>query len=316
MTSKRTQDPETALVPTDPAEGVSRPGLRRRTFLKVLGAAGVGATQASRATAQESASDEDPVGILIDTTYCAGCRTCEFTCAEAHGLPGPDPDFSVFEQERTTSETQWTLVNEYETDAGMVYAKRQCMHCLQPACASACLTKAMLKTEEGPVVWRGSKCMGCRFWMVSCPFDVPKFEYHSANPKIQKCNMCVERREQGLVPACVENCPAEALLFGKRSELIDEAYRRIYESPDQYVHEIYGEHDAGGTTVLYLSSVPFEQIGLKSNLGTDPYPELTKEFLYGVPVVLTLVPAFLLAVSNATKRNNEDEGDGASHGSL
>jgi Fe-S-cluster-containing dehydrogenase component len=160
----------------------------------------------------------------------------------------------------------------------------------------------MLKTEEGPVIWREDRCMGCRFCMLSCPFDIPKFEYHSAVPKIQKCTMCWERLQEGQQPACVENCPAEALLFGKRKDLLEIARKRIYEAPNDYVHHIYGEHEAGGTGVLYLSSVPFDQIGFRTDLESTPYPELTKDFLYGVPVVLLLWPSFLLALSNATKK--------------
>lgn len=277
--------------------------MNRRSFLKTVGVAGAVAMGSSRlASAAAEADGIEGYAVLVDTTRCAGCRNCEVVCAEANGLPEPDVmDDSVLETERKPDENQWSVMNRFETDVGEVYVKRQCMHCVQPACASACLTKAMKKTEEGPVVWRGNKCMGCRFCMVSCPFDMPKFEYHSANPKIQKCRMCWERLKQGELPACVENCPAEALTFGKRSEMIVEARRRIVEDPDAYVDHIYGEHEVGGTGFLYLAAVPFEQLGFRTDLGSLAYPELTQDFLYGVPVVLTLWPAFLLALSNATK---------------
>jgi hypothetical protein len=143
--------------------------------------------------------------------------------------------------------------------------------------------------------------------MVSCPFDIPKFEYDSANPKIQKCRFCWERLQEGETPACVEECPEEAIIFGTRRELLEIARARIYENPDEYVHHIYGEHEAGGTGWLYLSAVPFEQLGFRTDLGTDSYPELTKEFLYAVPIVLALWPAFLLGLNNATKKANDSE---------
>jgi ferredoxin len=165
----------------------------------------------------------------------------------------------------------------------------------------------MLKTEEGPVIWREDKCMGCRFCMLSCPFDVPKFEYESAIPKIQKCNLCWDRLEKGKKPACVEACPVEALKFGTRRELIEMARAQIAKNPDTYMQQIYGEDDAGGTGFLYLASVPFEQLGFRTDLGTVPYPEYSKDYLYAVPVVLTLWPAFLLALSNATKKENDRE---------
>jgi len=283
--------------------------MQRRRFLKSLGVVGATAVVSGggEAEASPAIAVPDAYGILVDTTMCVGCRNCELVCAETNGLPIPDiDDESVFENKRTPSTTQWTVVNRYETDAGEVYRKIQCMHCIQPACASACLTKAMFKTDEGPVIWRESKCMGCRYCMISCPFDVPKFEYDSAVPKIQKCIMCWDLVRDGGQPACVENCPAEALLFGKRSELISEARRRIYTTPDDYHDHIYGEHEAAGSGFLYIGAVPPEQLGLRTNLRTDSYPELTKSFLYSVPVILTLWPAFLLAVSRAT-RKEEDE---------
>jgi Fe-S-cluster-containing dehydrogenase component len=275
----------------------------RRSFLMTLGIAGGSALAGKTLRAEEAAGDKEFMGVLVDTTRCVGCRTCEVACAEAHGLPAPDlDDESVFERERQPTETQWTVVNYYKTEVGDISVKKQCMHCNQPACAAACLVKAMLKTEDGPVIWREDRCMGCRFCMLSCPFDIPKFEYNSAVPKIQKCTMCWERLKEGQQPACVENCPAEALLFGRRKDLLEIARNRIYENPNSYVHHIYGEHEAGGTGVLYLSSVPFEQLGFRTDLESAPYPELTKDFLYGVPVVLLLWPSFLLALSNATKK--------------
>jgi formate dehydrogenase iron-sulfur subunit len=148
--------------------------------------------------------------------------------------------------------------------------------------------------------------MGCRFCMISCPFDVPKFEYDSNNPKISKCIMCYDRIKEGKEPACANACEEDAIVFGKRTDLIEEANTRIYENPDDYYHHIFGEHEAGGTSVLYLSAVPFKELGFKENVGTRPYPEYTKTFLYSVPVVLTLWPAFLLALNASTKKDDKE----------
>jgi Fe-S-cluster-containing dehydrogenase component len=281
----------------------------RRTAVKTLCVASGSVLVGKRLQAQEierPADGSEPMAVLVDTTMCAGCRACEVACAEANGLPEP-PDEVDFSEERNMSPTQWSVINRYDTDEGKVFVKRQCMHCLRPACASACLTKAMQKTPEGPVVWREDKCMGCRFCMISCPFDVPKFEFDSANPRILKCGMCWERLEEGEVPACVKSCPFKAITFGPRSEMIEEARRRIYEKPDRYVHHIYGEHEVGGTSWLYLASVPFEQLGFRMDLGTTPYPDLTRGFLYAVPFVLTVVPPFLLALSRASKNGDSVE---------
>jgi Fe-S-cluster-containing dehydrogenase component len=279
----------------------------RRNFLKLTGA--VGATLATTGLqAEETVEKKEFVGVLTDTTRCIGCRACEKACAEAHGFAAPEVESdNALEKERTPSETQWTVVNRYETEKGEVFVKKQCLHCWQPACASACLTNAMYKTKDGPVIWRSGKCMGCRFCMVACPFDIPKFEYNTWNPNIQKCNMCWERLEQGQKPACVEACPTDALMFGKKRELMEIARVRIYHHPAKYVHQIYGEHEVGGTGWLYLSAVPFEQLGFRTDLGTTPYPEYTREFLYAVPMMLFGAPALLLGLRFLADKNGESK---------
>ena len=159
----------------------------------------------------------------------------------------------------------------------------------------------MYKTEEGPVIWRENKCMGCRYCMIACPFDIPKFEYDKAIPKIRKCDMCWDRLQEGEQPACVEACPARVMLFGKRSDLLETARTRIYEKPEKYIHDIYGEHEVGGTGWLYISAVPFDQLAFKTDLGTTAYPELTKQFLYSDPIIYLFWPAMLLALRKATE---------------
>lgn len=267
----------------------------RRRFLRLAGATGVTVAAGSRrARADGAPEDVEFIGVLVDTTRCIGCRSCETACGEAHGLDVPDViSDGALETERTTTTRQRTVVNRYQTDTGTVFVKRQCMHCWQPACAAACLTNAMYKTHEGPVIWREPKCMGCRYCMVACPFEMPRFEYDSPVPRIEKCTLCWDRLERGLIPACVRACPVDALMFGSKRDLLEIARVRIYNHPERYVHKIYGEHEVGGTGWLYLSAVPFEQIGFPTDLGTTPYPEFTKEFLYSVPVVFLVVPTLL-----------------------
>lgn len=288
----------------------------RRGFLKIVAGAlstAGGATFVGRAVrAERGASTTEFKGVLVDTTRCVGCRTCEAACAEANGLPIPDIDSpgweDVFEEQRRTSVHQFSVINRF-SDSEEVFVKKQCMHCNQPACAAACLTKAMLKTEEGPVIWRDDKCMGCRFCMLSCPFDIPTFEYDSPNPRIRKCHLCWERLQEGEQPACVEECPEEVMVFGPRRELLEEARRRIYGDPDTYNHHIYGEHEAGGTGWLYLASVPFEELGFDTKVGMKAYPELAKGFLYSVAVVFLLWPPFLLGLNRATGGAKDTEED-------
>jgi len=285
--------------------------LNRRGFLKTLGIAG--ATLAIGKDLHAKPKEGNLVefsGILYDSTRCVGCQSCETACATANNLP-ESKDELIAGVTRKTDETRRTVINACNTSKGEVFIKKQCMHCNEPACTAACLTQAMHKTKEGPVIWKGNKCMGCRYCMVSCPFDVPKFEYHSSNPKIQKCDMCYDRQNKGGIPACVENCPAEALLFGTRRELIKEARKRIQENPDLYFDHIYGEHEAGGTGILQLSPVPFNELGLNTSIQNSSYPELSKGFLYSVPTIFVLWPAILLGIHEATKNNysKEDENE-------
>jgi Fe-S-cluster-containing dehydrogenase component len=279
-------------------------GITRRKFLGALSAAGAGSLiPGGKIFAY---GNTEFAGVLVDTTRCIGCRKCEQACATVNGNPVPDPaDKSVFEKKRDASTKTWTVVNRFETEKGTVFVKKQCFHCNQPACASACLVKAMLKTEPGPVIWRESKCMGCRYCMVSCPFDVPKFEYESAVPKIQKCHFCYARLAEGKIPACVEACPVEALSFGSRKQMLTLARTKIAQVPERYYGHIYGETEAGGSGWLYISGVPFDQIGFKTSISTTPYPEYTKGFLYAVPFIFVLLPTFLLGISQLTKRKND-----------
>lgn len=234
---------------------------------------------------------------LIDTTKCIGCRSCQVTCKSWNALPAEltgAPETGLNLQNPTTlSAKTYAVVTHHEVDdprssAGFrtVFAKRQCMHCEDPACASACPVTAMHKTETGAVVYDADKCIGCRYCQWACPWGVPTAEWDSLAPKISKCTMCYDRLEQSAidarndvtltpaerqlaaiqasVPACVKQCPAEALVYGDRDELLKEAHRRINANPDLYVDHVYGEFEAGGTNMLYLSPVPFEQIGFQA----------------------------------------------------
>lgn len=284
-------------------------GFDRRNFFRTIGVAGV--TLAVGKSFGAEVKTEQLIefqGLLYDSTRCLGCRACERVCASTHNLPEPKDELKAGVV-RNTSETQRSAINNCITSKGEVFVKKQCMHCNQPACAAACLTQAMYKTKEGPVIWRGDKCMGCRYCMVSCPFDIPKFEYHSANPKIQKCDLCYDRIKEGKIPACAEACPGDALTFGTRRELIEEARKRIAENPKDYRSQIYGESVAGGTGYLGLSNVPFSELGYNPKLQNSSYPELSKGFLYTVPSVFVLLPPLLLGIHEATKKNKSKDED-------
>jgi formate dehydrogenase iron-sulfur subunit len=279
-------------------------GISRRKFLKAAAAAGgaglVGKSKLASGI-QHFTGYPDRFGVLTDITRCVGCRTCEAACNEINELPPPKIPFedqSVFEKTRRTDEKTYTVVNRYpnpKPGGPPIYVKHQCRHCDEPACASACLVAAFTKTPEGPVTYNKGVCVGCRYCMTACPFYVPAYEYNDPfSPEIKKCTMCYDTRvSKGGIPACVEACPMEAMTFGKRSDLIRLARKRIIEHPERYIDHIYGEHEVGGTCWLYISGVPFEKLGFPMDLGTKPYPELTKGFLSMVPGVLVIWPALL-----------------------
>lgn len=288
---------------------MSNHGISRRTFVKTVGVAGATVTVAAgTAKAAPETSGDEFRGMLIDTTRCIGCRTCEVACAKNKNLPAPDLSPSQTELDRKTSDQALTVVNRHSTQAGYAFLKSQCMHCNQPGCASACLTRALYKTKTGHVIYRANKCMGCRMCMVSCPFDIPKFEYSSWKPSIMKCDLCYDRTtKEGKKPACVEACPAGALTFGTRRELLETARERIVKHPDIYADHIYGEHEAGGTAVMYIARTDFGQLGMNPSVSNEPYPKLSKPFLSAVPLIFTVLPALMLGLNRATRKNDEEK---------
>ncbi len=228
-------------------------------------------------------------GVLVDTVVCIGCRKCEWACNNQHAL-STEPitafeDKSVFATHRRPHSKAYTVVNEYRNPAtDKTYTmKVQCMHCNEPACVSACIVGALNKAPNGPVVYEAWKCIGCRYCMVACPFQIPTYEYENAlNPQVRKCTFCTERHlEEGNRPACVSICPNEALTFGTRQELIDLAHTRIRMQPDRYVDHVYGATEIGGTSWMYLAAAEFENTELPT-LPDDPIPQHTETIQHGI----------------------------------
>jgi formate dehydrogenase iron-sulfur subunit len=239
--------------------------------------------------------DPNSRALLVDVTRCIGCRSCAKACKEAHGFPGDG-------EEAELDATTYTVVLDKGHDR---YLRRMCMHCADPSCASACPVGAFTKTATGPVVYDSSKCMGCRYCMIACPFGVPRYEWAKPVPVVRKCDGCIERQKQGKPTACTEACPAEATVGGTRAELLAEAKRRIAENPGTYHPVVYGEHEVGGTNVLVLSPVPFEQLGMRTGLGKDPMPNLTWAALSKIPKVVVGGAVGLSAIYWITHRREE-----------
>jgi Fe-S-cluster-containing dehydrogenase component len=259
--------------------------------------------------------------VLVDTTLCVGCRACESACSEQNALPAPAAEDPKPGALREMGPQQFTVVNAFGPighDGDERFAKRQCMHCLEPACASVCMVRALDKTPEGPVVYHGDRCLGCRYCMVACPFEVPKYEYDALAPLVRKCTFCPSRQKEGKKPACASVCPTGALTFGKRRTLIELAKGRIYRSPEKYIHHVYGEHEAGGTDWLYISDVPFEKLAMRA-VRDEPYPDKVQGALSAPPFVMTLWPPLLMGLYAFSKRRDQLSKNGhgdAAHGAA
>ncbi len=288
--------------------------ISRRKFLGWMSAAGCSSLVSSKVhgARKHFTGYPESCGVLHDTVICIGCRSCEEACNIVNKLPKsqtPFNDLSILEQKRRTTTKAYTVVNRYENqkgDGSSVFRKMQCNHCLEPACASACFVKAFKKTKEGAVTYDPSVCVGCRYCMIACPFEIPAYEYDKPlTPRVMKCTMCYDRIRENKLPGCVESCPTGALKFGRRDDLIKTARERINRFPDQYQNHIYGENEMGGTSWLYLSGVPFKEIGMREDLGNTPAPELTAGALGAVPIVASLWPVLLTGVYAMNKRKEK-----------
>lgn len=278
----------------------------RRDLLKGLAAAAVTVTVPVSASARERRAPlPGAVGLLYDSTKCIGCKTCVVACKEAKGLPADTDGYGggLYDAPDSLNEHTRNIIQLYRDGNEFAFVKKQCMHCVDPACVNACMMGALHKDEEkGFVAWQDSRCIGCRYCETACPFNVPKFQWSSRAPKIVKCELCRERLADGKQPACVEVCPRQAVIFGKRSDLLEEAHRRIREHPDVYVNKVYGEHDLGGTQALYLSHVDFEKLGFRFQ-EDEPVPDVQQAIQHGLYKGFAIPIGLFAAVGTLVFRN-------------
>jgi formate dehydrogenase iron-sulfur subunit len=315
------QNDDSKLIPDKrlSREEKAKKGLSRRKFLQtasLVGGTALVGTASEAYAYKEFAGWPDRYGMLTDLTACVGCRSCEKACNEANNLPEPEVSFddeSVYDETRRPTAEAYTVVNRYENPDDPdrpTYRKVQCNHCNEPACASACPIHAYTKTKEGPVLYDPELCFGCRYCMIACPFNVPAYDYDSAlEPKIVKCVMCYDRIKEGGMPACAEACPMGAVTFGKREDLLKLAKKKIRKQPDRYIDHVYGEREAGGTSWLYISGRPFEELGFPPDVPMRPPIEYTKGFLGAVPVVFTVWPALFGTIYAALKHRDNTNND-------
>ena len=230
--------------------------------------------------------------ILTDTTKCIGCSECVIACKKQNDLAEDIP--RRWGLDDGLGARNWTSIVK---GPGNQFIRKQCRHCLEPTCASVCPVGALHKTDTGAVIYDPGRCIGCRYCMLACPYGIPRYDWDRAVPYIRKCTLCYELIESGGQPACTSACPTGATIFGDRDELIAEAHRRIRENPGGYVNKVWGEHEVGGTSVMYISNVDLSLLTQGHPLDEKPVPERIAPAMRAVPFVFTGMLACMAGVN-------------------
>lgn len=253
------------------------------------------------------------MAVLVDLTKCIGCESCSVACKLWNKLPYGKKKSRV-NKKKDLDDDNWTVIQEKEVTAenGKHYTrfvKKQCLHCLEPSCASACFSKALrVDPDTHAVVYVPELCVGCRYCMIACPFEIPRYQWDEPMPLVTKCEFCVSRLKDGDAPACVSACPTGALVFGDRDELLARAHEIIAQNP-HYVDTVYGEKELGGTQWLYISDQPFEKLGFKTGLEETPPSRYTHAYLSKVPFLAAAWGLFLAGFSYYHHRREKNEKD-------
>ena len=302
----------------------------RRQLIKIFGILGLNSliTQPNTALATKPPQDSaNGIACLIDLSVCIGCRRCEKACNNNNKLISPKTNFDdlrVLQNYRHPDNHSHTVINRYygqnqntKTKQPLpVFVKSQCLHCLEPSCVNVCPVGAMTKKPNGAVLYDETRCIGCRYCLIACPFQYPTYEYQTAiNPKVLKCCFCYEKlTNKNKAPACVTACPVETITFGQRKQLLTIARQRINDKPKQYQPDIYGEYEAGGTSWLYISAEPFANLGfldipktvptkIANNLQSNLYKNLQ------VPAGLIAILLSMGAILQNKAKNKEEKQD-------
>jgi len=245
------------------------------------------------------------VSILVDITKCSGCERCVAACVKTNNLniDKANSDRAITKDGLSANR----LVSLLKIEQGR-FARLSCMHCLEPSCVSACLVGGITKSPEGPVLYDPDKCIGCRYCMLACPFHIPRYEWEKTTPFMKKCAMCYDKLQQAEIPACVEACPNNALLFGERNKLLNRARKIIKTKNSPYLNHIWGEKEFGGTSVLYISDVDLAKMGWpqKANVAI---PQLTEPLIEKTPFIGLTVASCLVGLNWIIKRRIELAGN-------
>lgn len=201
---------------------------------------------------------------MIYPDRCTACRACQVACKNWNQLPAVKTrNRGSFENPADLDSYTYTKIkfNEHKNEGNYgikwLFLKQQCLHCTDATCMIVCPAEgALSKTPQGAVVFDASKCIGCKYCVMTCPFEIPKFNL--ITQAIGKCHLCSDRIANGLIPACAHACPTGAIVFGDRDKLIKEAKA----TGDGY---IYGEHELKGLHVMFVLKDSPEKYGLPVN---------------------------------------------------
>lgn len=246
------------------------------------------------------------MSILTDVTQCIGCEKCVAACKSVNHT-GEDHRWRWQKHYTDLSASRWTTIVRKKDNE---FIRKQCRHCLEPSCVSVCPVGALHKTPEGAVIYDSDICMGCRYCMMACPFGIPRYTWDKSIPYVRKCILCYDKIKSGELkqPACTAACPTHATIYGKRDDLLKEAHRRLKEHPERYSYQkVWGEHEVGGTSVLYLSNTDLSFLNWKPDLGDKAFPLKTWGTLKTVPYIFLGVGIAMYGIHWAIGRRMEGE---------
>jgi len=316
--------------------------MKRRDFLKIAAGSGILFAAGEPAFAREAKKlPSNALGILYDATVCIGCKVCQVACKQHNEMPNEhtapeaiwdDPiDLSGKTLNIIKAYKEGTGENKDADKDGYSFIKRHCMHCIDPSCVSACPVSALKKDPDNGVVTYDKKaCIGCRYCQVACPYNIPKFEFDKPFPQIRKCQLCNHRFKEDKFSACCEFCPTGASIFGKVTDLMEEAKKRLllktgdyyhypvahvkskemsYRPVAKYLNHVYGEKEGGGTQYLLLAGMPFGKLGLPelSERSDASFSEGLQHTLYKGMIAPGVVLAGLLFAAYRSTRSHKDD---------
>jgi len=211
---------------------------------------------------------------LVDISRCIGCKGCEVACKEWNELGiEPTQNFGSFQSHRDLSPNTWLLMRFEEAEIGgelnWLIKKDACLHCEEPGCLLACPAPgAIVQYENGIVDFNQANCIGCQLCVSGCPFDIPRFSQETR--KVYKCNMCIDRVEAGLEPACAKTCPTNAISWGTKEDMVRLGEQQVERLRARGLTNavLYDPPGVGGTHMMYV--VPHGDQLEQYDLPADP----------------------------------------------